>query len=345
MTRRFLFSALALLALGATACGRYLTTGVATVNGTSITKVELDKQFTAVSQSQQFAGAFDKNNPQQVLEVQRQIIVTLIQKELVRQEGERLHITVTGAQIDQALAQVKSQFQTEAQFQQALAQNKLTLTELRSQLRDQALLDQVRQRATGTQQPTDAEIQQAYGDGKQFEQIRVRHIFFRVTGPADQAAAKQKADAALKQLKAGADFAALAKKISEDPGSKAKGGDLGFFGRDVQFDQQFLQAAFALKKKGQLSGVVQSSLGFHIILLVDRRTKTLAEARAQLVTQLAQQKQQSAFQDFLKKVLGESRIVVNPRYGDFNAKTLQIDAHQFFVPPTPEPQTQLFPTQ
>jgi hypothetical protein len=77
----------------------------------------------------------------------------------------------------------------------------------------------------------------------------------------------------------------------------------------------------------------------------DVRTKTLAQERATLAGQIAQQKQTQAFQDFLKKVLAHARIVVNPRYGDFNAKTLQIDTHEFFVPPTPEPQTQAFPTQ
>ena len=344
MTRRLLLFALVLLALTATACGRYLTTGVAVVNGVSITNDELEKQYKAVAGSQQLSGAFDQNNPQQVLEVQRQIIVTLIQKELVKQEAAHLNIHVSDAQVQAGLQQVRSQFADEAQFQQALAQNKLTLAELRTQIRDQALLDQVRARATGTPQATDAEIAKAYGTGSQFEEIRVRHIFFQVSSQADLAAKKKKAEDALKQLKAGADFATLAKKISEDPGSKAKGGDLGYFGRDVQFDQQFLQAAFALKKNGQLSGVVQSSLGFHIIELVDRRTKTLAQARPQLVSQIVQQKQQEAFTAFLKKLLGESRIIVNPRYGDFDPSTLSINAHQFFVPPTPEPQTQPFAT-
>ena len=344
MTRRLLLFALALLALVGTACGRYLTTGVAVVNGVSITNSELEKQFKAVAGSQQLSGSFDQNNPQQVLEIQRQIIVTLIQKELIKQEAGHLKIHVTETQVDRGLQQVRSQFADEAQFQQALAQNKLTLADLRSQIRDQSLLDQVRSRATGTPQVTDAEIAKAYGDGKQFEEIRVRHIFFQVSSQADLATKKKKAEDALKQLKAGADFATLAKKISEDPGSKAKGGDLGYFGRDVQFDQQFLQAAFALKKNGEISGVVQSSLGFHIIQLVNRRTKTLAQVHGQLATQIAQQKQQDAFTAFIKKLLAESRIIVNPKYGDFDPTTLSINAHQFFVPPTPEPLTQPFAT-
>ena len=340
MTRRVLFSALVLLAIGGTACGRYLTAGVAVVNGVSVSKAEFDKQFAAISSSQQFSGAFDPNNPQQKLDVERQIIVSLIQQELIRQEGERLRIAVTDAQVDQGLLQVQTQFQTPEQFQAALAQNKLTIPELRAQVKNQILLQRVRDRVTAGQQATEEEIRASYGDGSKFEEIRVRHIFFRVAG-SNAASQRRKAEAALAKLKAGADFATIAKQESEDPGSKAKGGDLGYITRDVQFDQQFLQAAFALKK-GQLSGIVQSSLGYHIIRVDDRRTKTLKQEHSQLAQQITTQKQQKAFQDYLRKVIASAHIDVNPRYGDFNPQTLQINDHQFFVPPTPTPQTQPF---
>jgi foldase protein PrsA len=71
----------------------------------------------------------------------------------------------------------------------------------------------------------------------------------------------------LAELKKGADFATLASQKSTDPGSKAKGGDLGYFGKGVM-NPQFETAAFALKK-GEMSGVVQSPNGFHIILVTD----------------------------------------------------------------------------
>jgi len=315
---------------------------VADVNGVSIPQSQLESQFEAVSSSQQFAGAFDKSNPEQRLEVERQIIVGLIQQELIRQEGKRLGIDVTAAQVDQQLAQVKSQFQSEDQFQQALKDNKLTMESLREQIRNQVLLQQVRQRVTGNVTATDQEISQAYGNGDAFKEICVRHILFSVSG-TNADSAKKKAEAALVQLKAGADFAALAKKLSDDPGSKAKGGDLGCITRDTNFDQQFMAAAFALKK-GQLSGLVQTQFGFHIIRADDVRTKALAQVRAQLLQQITQQKQQTAFQEYVQSRVKASDIVVNPRWGDFNPATLAINPRQFFVPPTPEPQTQPFPT-
>lgn len=342
MTRRVLLPALVLLTLVGTACGRYLTSGVAVVNGVNISQEELDTQFDAIRQSQQFGGSFDPNNAEQRLEVERQIIVGLIQQELIRQEGVKLKIRITSAQIQQQLQQVRSQFQTEQQFQEALRANQLTETSLREQLESQVLLEQVRGRVTANVAATEQEIRAAFGDGSAFQEIKVRHILFTVQQGANPAPAKKEAEAALAQLKAGADFAALAKKQSDDPGSKDKGGDLGYITRQTNFDQTFLAAAFKLKK-GELSGLVQTSFGFHIIRVDDVRKKTLEQMRAQLTQQITQQKQQQAFQGFVAQRIKSYDIVVNPRYGDFNPDTLAIDAHRFFVPPSPEPTTQPFP--
>ncbi|MGD9945287.1 MAG: SurA N-terminal domain-containing protein [Burkholderiaceae bacterium] len=104
------------------------------------------------------------------------------------------------------------------------------------------------------------------------EQRRASHILVNAAESASQAdkdAARAKAEALLKQLRDGADFAALAKAQSQDPGSAADGGDLGFFTPDMMV-KPFSDAAFALKK-GEISDVVQSEFGFHIIQLTDLR--------------------------------------------------------------------------
>lgn len=90
----------------------------------------------------------------------------------------------------------------------------------------------------------------------------------------DPQKARAKADDVLRRLRAGEDFAALAKQFSSDPSNKETGGDLGWFGRG-QMVQTFEDAAFALKP-GELSGVVETQFGFHIIRLEERRTGTSA---------------------------------------------------------------------
>ncbi len=101
---------------------------------------------------------------------------------------------------------------------------------------------------------------------------------------AADAAALKKAQDVLAQLKAGADFATLAKKYSDDPGSAARGGDVGSFARATLSDKAFGDALFALHA-GELSAPVKSQFGYHLIRLDDitpERAKTLADSRAEL---------------------------------------------------------------
>lgn len=103
------------------------------------------------------------------------------------------------------------------------------------------------------------------------EQYRARHILIANSGTESKA----KATELLTQLRAGADFEALAKANSIDPSSAAKGGDLGFFGPG-RMVRPFEDAVRALKNTGDLSEVVESQFGFHIIRLEERKEKGVA---------------------------------------------------------------------
>jgi peptidyl-prolyl cis-trans isomerase D len=151
------------------------------------------------------------------------------------------------------------------------------------------LLDRDLQRQKVTVPATD--IQRFYNDNIQQyqtpEQIRASHILLNTAGK-DEASVRTQAEALLAQVKAGADFAALATQHSEDEGSKANGGDLDYFGRG-RMVPEFEDAAFTLAP-GQVSDLVKSQFGFHIIKVVDKRagsTRTLDEVRPQIQEQLA----------------------------------------------------------
>ena len=138
-----------------------------------------------------------------------------------------------------------------------------------------------------------ADVQRYYNDNIQQyqtpEQIRASHILLKTEGKND-ADVKKRAEALLAQVKGGADFAALARKESEDDGSKASGGDLGLFGKG-RMVPEFEAAAFAMQP-GQTSDLVKSQFGYHIIRLVEKKaaeTRPLDEVRAQIQDQLAQQ--------------------------------------------------------
>jgi peptidyl-prolyl cis-trans isomerase D len=146
-----------------------------------------------------------------------------------------------------------------------------------------------------------ADVERAYNNGiDQYttpEQVRASHILLKTEGK-DDAAVKAKAEEILKQAKAGADFADLAKKNSEDDASAKNGGDLDYFGRG-RMVPEFDQAVFAMQA-GEISDLVKTQYGYHIIKLVDKKpgtTRTLAEVRQQITEQLAYERAQAQAAD------------------------------------------------
>ena len=147
-------------------------------------------------------------------------------------------------------------------------------------------------------QPSDADLQAQYQQKldkfKQDESRDARHILIAVSGkdPQADAAAKAKAEDVLKQLKAGGDFAKLAAKYSDDPGSAKQGGELGKVSRGIMV-KPFEDALFALQKPGDMSGLVKTQFGYHIIQLEGINAaaqKPFSEARAQLAADYQKKK-------------------------------------------------------
>ena len=148
------------------------------------------------------------------------------------------------------------------------------------------------------------------------EQVKVSHILIKTPLPApgakeDEKAvadARAKAEGVLKELKAGGDFAKLAEKYSEDPGSAKSGGELGWIGRGRTVPE-FEKAAFSLAK-GQTSDVVKSSYGFHIIRVEDKHNaglKTLAEVKSEIEDKVKQQKTARATEVTANALLSQAR--------------------------------------
>ncbi|HEX7486979.1 MAG TPA: SurA N-terminal domain-containing protein [Vicinamibacterales bacterium] len=140
-------------------------------------------------------------------------------------------------------------------------------------------------------QPTTREVQRAYNDNAELystpEQVRASHILLKTAGKKEDEV-KARAEQVLKEAKAGGDFAALAKKYSEDEASAKQGGDLDFFSRGKMVPE-FDEVAFKLQP-GEISDLVKTQYGFHIIEVTDKKAasiRTIDEVRPQLVDQLA----------------------------------------------------------
>src|SRR5262245_13000683 len=162
------------------------------------------------------------------------------------------------------------------------------------------------------------------------EQVRASHILLKTEGK-DDAAVKATAEEILKQARAGADFAELARKHSEDEQSAKNGGDLDYFGRG-RMVPEFDQAVFAMQPN-QISDLVKTQYGYHIIKLVDKKvatTRPLAEVRQQITDQLAYERAQAQAADLAQKL---EKQISRPSDLDSAAKThgLTVQESGFFA--------------
>ena len=270
-SKRSLTAVIAIVVLGLVAIGAVWTysdlRAVAKVNSTSITWKE-------------FHSALEKQSG-------RQLLAKMIREELIKQGAARYNIQVTDEDVAAEVDELKAQFGSDAGLEQALSQYGMTLDDLRDQIRTNLLLEAI---ASKDVTINDDEVKKYYEEHKdefkEPEQVRARHILVK-----DEKTAKE----IEKELAGGADFAELAKAKSEDPGSKDKGGDLGYFERGAM-DPAFEKAAFALKI-GETSGPVKSSFGYHIIRVDDRkpeRIPPLEEVRSEVVKRLKREKAKPA---------------------------------------------------
>lgn len=287
---------------------------VAVVNGVAINRAEFDRDMDGVKQ--QFLSMGQPMPPERLAEVQNEVLQNLISTELLYQEAQKQGIKVEASDVEKRLASLKQRFPTEDQFNNVLDKMNLTEAGLKSQLERSLVIEKlIDQEVNDKISVSDEEIK-AYYDAnpslfKQPEQVRASHILVKVDKGADAAqkeAALKKIQGIQQKLKGGADFATLAKESSDCP-SSAKGGDLGYFRRG-QMVKPFEDAAFALKP-GEMSDIVETQFGYHIIKLTDKKTEAvipLDDVKERLGQYLKQQKSQKEVAAYIAKLTSEAKI-------------------------------------
>ncbi|MFA4944476.1 MAG: peptidylprolyl isomerase [Lentisphaeria bacterium] len=225
-----------------------------------------------------------------------QLLKTMVDKQILLAQAASDGVAATPAEIDQQLGELEKQFGQE-QFNQLLAMQGLTRETAKNQLRDDlAIKKWIDTKVKADISTSAAEIQKFYTEHPDYfktpAKISASHILLKVEKDADEkakAAAKAKAEKLLAELKKGADFAKLAQENSDCP-SKAEGGSLGFFEPDMMVPE-FSAAALKLKKD-ELSGVVETSFGYHLIKGGERQeagVTPLAEVKEEIKAHLDQQ--------------------------------------------------------
>ena len=249
---------------------------VAVVDNEIILQSELDFQ-TSIYASQR---SLDPNSP----EIKRQILNTMIDEKLVYAQAELDSITVTDAEVTQRIEYqiqvLKQQYGSEASIEKMYGMSLEKIKrELRDDVRKNLMVQRLREKNFAPVEASRREVEEFYYTyrdslGMIPEKLRIFHIF-RNPKTTDKLKLQYKnfAQAVLDSIKHGASFEEMAKKYSEDPGSKSFGGDLGFVKKGV-FYPQFEAAAYALEV-GEISNIIETPVGYHIIELLEKRGESI----------------------------------------------------------------------
>lgn len=299
---------------------------VARVNGQSISQSQLDRSLMAMAQSQQQQNIPPQTRPA----MEKEALKRLINLELLYQESQSKNLTPNDEEVTKAVTQIKSRLSNEESFQQLLSKSLSTEADFREEIsRNLAIKRLIDQEILPTVEVTDEESNAFYQENKdkmsQAESARARHILVKLDKSAsadDEAAAKQKIESIKKRIDDGEDFAEVAKTTSEGPSAK-NGGDLGFFTRG-RMVPEFEKAAFGLEKPGQVSEVIKTDFGFHIIKLEEKqaeRTIPYEEAQKSISQHLKNQKMDVVIRGYVENLSRKAQVESQFDLGESPVKT------------------------
>lgn len=285
----------------------------AMVNGVPITVQELNKAFTAFKNSPQGAQLPAGKEA----EVKGFLLDQLISGELLYQQANASPPKNLEAMIDENIKGLQeSRFKNRQEMLSSLKQQGITEKDLREAMRRNIVVGHyVDTKVAPGQQVSAAEIKAFYDNNPQLfeqpEQVRASHILIPLDPKAtakERTAAISKANELLKQLKAGADFTKLARENSSCPSSQ-QGGDLGYFAKG-QMVKPFENKAFAMKP-GEVSDVVETQFGLHIIKLAEKRPAgkiPFNDVKEQLEAELKHQKVNEAVEKTIADLRKNAKI-------------------------------------
>lgn len=252
-------------------------------------------------------------------EVAQRALRQVVQTRLLAQEAKRRSLAADAARVEQTMARIEADAGGREQLVSSLSSMGTSPEQLRSVISEadlvQVYLETVIEPGVTV---TDDEVAAFYAENPSMferpEQVHARHILATVDANAtleQRTEARAKVAAARQRVVGGEDFATVAREVSQCP-SAAQGGDLGFFSRQ-QMAPAFADAVFALGE-GEVSGIVETQFGYHVIKLEERRpasTQTLGQVREPLTRMLRDRHAAEAVDRELGR-LAEAAKIVDP---------------------------------
>jgi len=296
---------IALLAVPLVGCTKAGGSVAATVNGAEVTVAALDAEVAKLKLQSPYL--FGEGSGITEVEIREALLDELINRELLTQKAKELGIEVSDEEIDGEMETIKGNYGSEEEFIAALEGAGFTLDTAREQVRWQLVNEFILLTLDEETAVTDAEVRAYYDDNQEEFQAsaakRASHILF---APEDEDLARD----TLAQLKAGADFAELAKEHSMD-GSAQEGGDLGW--PTVQYVPEFEAAVTSLDKGEMTDDLVETQYGWHIIKVTDVREDGITpfdEVEADIRAQLEDNKRYNAQSEMIETLRAAAEIEI-----------------------------------
>jgi peptidyl-prolyl cis-trans isomerase SurA len=303
--------------------GRVVNSIAAIVNDEIITLTEVNRIAQPMIRDAEKQSSIDDTARNQI---RRMAVEQLVEKKLVEQKIKELNIKVSDEEVRQAIEDVKKQNNMASQevLVSALASQGLTYDQYRAQLQEQIeKLKLVSMEVRAKIQVGESEMREYYETNRakysEEDTFRARHIFIRTNEKAPPDEIKRSMTTALMVLaeaKSGKDFAELAKSYSEDPSARKDGGNLGTFKKGDMMPE--LEGAIMSMKTGDVSELVYTPSGFHIVKLEERITgkmKPFEKVKGDIEEALYRKKSEDRFTQWAKELRSKSSIEIKDLSG------------------------------
>jgi parvulin-like peptidyl-prolyl isomerase len=345
------FAAAALAAFfstaGAYGAQKVLDKALAIVNGETILLSEYNKIASPIIDQYKQVAPKNEFSEDKVAELKKKVLDQMIDDRLMIQEAKAQKLRATKRELDNGIEKVKSRFANDAEFQSELRKEGITEEKFRQRIEDQLLAMKLIDMEVKSKIPVpiDEEAKKVYDNLKLVidskpaagisdderkdldtlakivrktfgELIRARHILIRASKEEPmktQIEARKHLEDIEQKIKSGEDFSELAEKNSEDPGSRDRGGDLGYFGHG-EMVPEFETVAFSLNV-GQVSGIVRTEYGYHIIKVEEKKAAqkmSFDALKNDLKDYLMQKKAEKKYTEWLKALRDKASIKINP---------------------------------
>lgn len=309
--RNILLSILLLLSITVSVSSAELVSGIAAVvNDEIITHLELNREYALILREEEKRGAVA---PEAAVKLKLEVLNMMVDRKLVQQKIKELNIVISEEEVRQSIEEIKRQNKLLSQeaLSSALLAQGMTFDQYKAQMKEQ--LERLRlmsQEVKSKIQVSEREIREYYEANlaaySEESTYRARHIFLKIDKKASNDEIKKimaRAADVMVEAKSDNDFAALVRKYSDDPGAAKDGGDLGTFKKGDMLPE--IESAVINMKPGEISELVTTPAGFHIIKLEEKspvKLKPLESVQASIDELLYKKKSEARFKQWAEEL-------------------------------------------